>query len=630
MKNIDSRIQELETELSKLPVPSDTSSGTRRGFQTRGIEENEDLWVEIVLPQPASLDQVVLVPLLAKGAQGQIPGYGFPQRFLLQAFDADGDTHILIDETAENFPNPGIFPVSAACPRGVLISRIRLTATETWKRNAPQVLALAEMIALSGNRNLATKAEVRASSSREMYPTWSRSNLIDMETPLGLPVLPLPTETMSGWHSDVATRRDTQKQVTLDLGTTYKVDELRFVPARPARLSATAQYGFPSRFIVEASTQEDFSDSWLIHDQRESSLPPPGQNLLQFDLAGKPLRFVRMTSYRLRERSADYVLALGEMQAYVGNRNIAIGKTTIADESLENDRWGRVGLTDGLTAGGKLIELPKWFRGLEKRRRLENEKALLTAGRAKLLEESEKTLVFGSIVATCSFAVFAGLYVLRSKRQRRLDRELHRERLARDLHDELGSNLGSIALISSFAKEGEGDEAQMRRDLIEIEEVARESADSMRDMVELLGGGHAGAANDWLAVTNGLASRLLRDVKLDCRLPERPLLIEPDLETRREIYLFCKEVLHNIAKHADANFVSFHLKPKANGLRIEISDDGCGFDPSTVSQGHGLSNLQKRAAGLRASLSLESLPGRGTFISLDVPRGRRWRKPKTR
>ena len=103
--------------------------------------------------------------------------------------------------------------------------------------------------------------------------------------------------------------------------------------------------------------------------------------------------------------------------------------------------------------------------------------------------------------------------------------------------------------------------------------------------------------------------------------------LEPDIETRRELYLFCKEVLHNIAKHAQATQVRFHLTPTATGLRIEIRDNGLGFDLKSPSSGHGLSNLRERAAMMRAALSIESQPG--TTITLDVASSPRWRKPVT-
>lgn len=629
LRTIDGNLHVIAGELAGLPVPAGTSSGTRRGFQTGRIREGEDLWVELALPVAAVADRVVLVPLLAKGARGQVPGYGFPRRFQLEARDEEGEVHVLLDETGDDFPNPGLYPVSAEFPPGIKLSGIRLTATEPWARGGPQVLALAELLVLGGTRNLAMGGEVTASSSREMTPTWSRSNLIDMVTPLGLPTAPSHS-TLSGWHSEVARSRDVRKSVMVDLGRRHDLDEIRLAPVWRRGMSVGIQYGFPSRFIVEAAGVEDFSDRRVIHDQTTSSLVAPGQNLQCYDAEGRSTRYLRVTVTRMRERAGDFVFALGELQAYAGGRNVAIGATVISDESLEDSEWGRAGLTDGLAGGGQLLELPAWIDGLERRRLLEQQDAALRVRRTELLARGEHYLVTGSIGVTGGIVVLASMFLWRSRRERQLDRERHRERLARDLHDELGSNLGSIALISSFAQDGTDDTAQMRRDLAEIEEVARECADSMRDMVDLLGGGHGGASSDWLSVMDRLAKRLLRDVELDCRLPDGPLVLEPDLETRREIYLFCKEVLHNIAQHAGAGTVRFHMRSRSGGLRIELADDGCGFDQEVANDGHGLGNLRERAAGLHATLDLVSVPGDGTVVTLDVPCSRRWRKPEAR
>jgi signal transduction histidine kinase len=630
LRELDARAAVIGVELAGLPAPAGTNSGIRRGFQTGRTREGEDLWVELALPGAGAADRVVLVPLVAKGARGEVPGYGFPRRFQLEATDEDGEVHLLLDETGDDFPNPGLYPVSAACPPGARIERIRLTATLPWEQGGPRVLALAEMLVLRGNRNLAAGGSVTASSSRELTPTWSRGNLIDLMTPLGLPVAPSSAKRL-GWHSEVATNKETVKSVTIDLGEAHAVEELRLSPAWRRGVPVWYNYGFPSRYIVETATSEDFGDRIVISNQTERSLQPPGQNFQWFKgRTRQPVRFIRVTAKRLRERTGDYVFALGELQAYVGDRNVALGAKVIATESLEDDEWGRAGLTDGLAAGGRLLDLPDWFDGLERRRLLERQQAALRVRRAELLARGEHYLVNGSIGVTGGIAVLASMFVWRSRRQHRLDRERHRERLARDLHDELGSNLGSIALISSFAKDGANDAQEMRHDLAEIEEVARESADSMRDMVDLLGGGHGGASSDWLGVMERLATRLLRGVELDCRLPDGPLVLEPDLETRREVYLFCKEVLYNIAQHAGAESVRFHMASRPGGLRVELADDGCGFDPEASHDGHGLGNLRERAAGLHATLELVSIPGEGTVVTLEVPRGRRWRKPQAR
>lgn len=614
---------QIDAALSHLPSIANVNSGNRAGFQSAGKIEGEELWVEVELAEAQVLDTVVLVPLLAKGANGLIAGFGFPKRFTLEGIDADGEAVLLMDETAKDFPNPGLYPVSAACPADTPLRQLRLTATVAWENDGPPVLALAEMLALKGNRNLTWRAKVHSSSSREISPTWSRNNLVDMMTPLGLPLAPGDSKTM-GWHGPVAAAMDQQQAVTLDLGKAVSIDEIRLVPAISNNMAWGSNYGFPTRFKVETSLSTDFEEPTVIHDRSGSTLLSPGQNLQIYGSNGWMGRYVKMTANRLRDRTGDYVFALGELQVYSGNVNVAAGAKIVNSESLESGSWSSAGLTDGSSGGGNLLELPEWFRQLEKRRTLEKRQHEIVQQRSLLFVRAEHALVGSSIGGAGSVVLLAGILSWRGRRQRVIDRERHRERLARDLHDELGSNLGSIALISSFA--GQENAAQMRLDLAEIERVARESADSMRDMVSLLGGKRGGVAADWLHVMTGLAERLLRGVELDCRLPTAPLIWEPNLETRREIYLFCKEALHNAAKHAHPKHLKFHLGPSHDGLHLEISDDGCGFDREQVRSGHGIGNLRERAAMMRARMNLTSSVETGTTITLEVPRGRRWTK----
>lgn len=625
MRALKAESAQIDSDLTHLPAIASINSGNRTGFQSAGKMEGEELWVEVELAEAEAVDSVVMVPLLAKGSNGLIAGFGFPKRFTLEGIDADGETVLLMDETAKDFPNPRLYPVTANCPDGTILRRIRLTATAAWENDGPPVLALAEMLVLKGNRNLTWRAKVHSSSSREISPTWSRGNLVDMMTPLGLPLVPGESKIM-GWHGPVAVAIDQQQTVTLDLGKAERIEEIRLVPAISNNMAWGSNYGFPTRFKLETSLSADFQETTVIHDRSGSTLLSPGQNLQIYGSNGQMGRYVRVTANRLRDRTGDYVFALGELQVYSGNTNVAKSAAVVNSESLESGSWSSAGLTDGSSGGGTLLELPEWFRLLEKRRILEMRRIEIGQRRSLLFVHAEHALVGTSVGGAGSVVLLAAILSWRGRRQRVLDRERHRERLARDLHDELGSNLGSIALISSFASQE--DAAQMRLDLAEIERVARESADSMRDMVSLLGGKTGGVAADWLHVMNGLAERLLRGVKLDCKLPSAPLIWQPNLETRREIYLFCKEALHNAAKHAHPQNLKFHLSPSQDGLQIEISDDGCGFDRSQVHSGHGISNLRERAAMMRAKMNLTSSVKNGTTITLDVPRGRRWIKHK--
>jgi len=617
----------LTRELGTLPVPAATNSGVRRGFQTGRVKEGDDPWVALKLLKPCEAEWVVLVPVLGKGARGEVSGYGFPSRFQLEAEDDEGMTHLLMDETASDFPNPGNYPLRVACPPGVKIAKVRLTATEPWKQGGPEALALAELLVLSGDRNVAIGGKVTASSSREMRPTWSSSNLTDMTMPLGMPVAPDEGVTL-GWRSGPQDSREDKRLVVVDLGGEFKVDEIQLAPVLKPGVSGSLNFGFPSRYAVVTALEQDFEEQHLVMDGTEKNQEIPGQNLQCVLVKPVPIRYISVVATRLRDSAGEFLFALGELRAYEGGKNVALGAQVISRDSVEDAGWSGKALTDGLAGGGRLLPLSDWFEGLERRLVAESRLAAIEARRVLLLEQGERVLIHGSIGTTVCLLVGAVFFGLRGRRQRRVSRERQRERLARDLHDELGSNLGSIALISSFALEGGTDEGQMRGDMREIETVARESADSMRDLVELLGGRHRGAENNWLPVLQGMAERVVRGVDLESDLGEGSWVMQPDLEARREIYLFCKEALHNVVRHANATQVRFVIGPTVAGLRVTVEDNGEGFDVTKDSEGFGLSNLRERASDLRAEMDLASTPGKGTVVTLNVPQRRRWRKYK--
>lgn len=616
-------ITALDRQIAGLPSPVSTNSTGSAGFMTVGTPKIADHWVEMTLRQAVLVERVVLVPTLLKAASGDMPGFGFPVRFILEGVDKDGNPTLLMDQTTEDFTNPGLFPVAVDCPQDIKFKIFRLTATRPWSRGGPYLLSLSEIMLLRGNLNVATNAVISSSSSREFHPTWSRRGITDMATPLGLPVNPNAPGEM-GWHSQPSARSGELKSFTVDLGKSWPLDVIRLVPCSRPGFFAKNQYGFPARFILEVSENQGFLEKSTIADFTEKHLPTPGQNLKTFGAGRKMARYVRMTSIRMRNRNEDFAFAMAEVQAYSGGVNRALGAKVIAEESLEQPGWSRAALTDGHTSTGLLLELPQWIDDLKQARYLIARRNKAVTRRKSLLRKSEHSLVVSSVGVGTGIAILGVAIVWRSQRRRLIDRERLRERLARDLHDELGSNLGSIALISSFADQA--DDTQMRLDLAKIENVARESADSMRDMVSLLGGKGGGTGSDWLRVMSESAKRSMHNVELDLQVPAAPLPRDPTLETRREIYLFCKEVLHNANRHSKATRVTFSLSPTPEGLSIEITDNGLGFQTKNDQSGHGLGNLRERAAMMKGKMSIESMPGAGTIVTLDVPRNRRWMK----
>ncbi len=626
-RQLGEELMAIDQELAKLPAIAMNNTSLRVGLKTALTTGNNAFWLEVELPNESLADTVVLAPAVAKAATAVVPGYGFPVRFVLEVFDAGGHATVVLDSSREDFPHPGCHPVVARFePRPT--KRVRLTATDPWAADGPEVLAMAELFILSGNRNLAAGATVASSSTRAAPSTWTRPNLVDWITPLGLPVHPGPTGA-PGFHSAVSSTAESKKQVTVSLSEPMSIDEVLVVPARVRDVPLWFDYGFPLEFKVEGSLNEDFSDAIVLGECTDRYAPMPGMNFVGFPAGGRTIQHVRFTANRLWFRQKDNVFALAELMLMRNGENVALeARVTASDSAAEASgmKWAPQQLTDGLTAEGTLIPLPDWFSQLERRRTLEDNRSDLVRRIDGHLQRVRQQVVYGSIGGLGGVSLLSILLLVRQRKQRQRDAQRLQEKLARDLHDEIGSNLGSIAMISSFAHEPNTTLESLRADLAEIGQVAAESADSMRDMIQLIHPRRHTREGHWLEIIQQLTERLLRGIDITCELPPQPLTLEPDVETRREIYLFCKEALHNVAPHARASQASIRIVPAGKGLEVHISDNGAGFDPDDASAGHGLGNMQERARTLGAQFQLSSKSGAGTSLRLCVPATSRWHK----
>jgi len=198
-----------------------------------------------------------------------------------------------------------------------------------------------------------------------------------------------------------------------------------------------------------------------------------------------------------------------------------------------------------------------------------------------------------------------------------------RSRLARELHDSVTQSLYSITLYSEAVARmliaGAGSEAVEH--LRELRATAQEALREMRLLIFQLSppalekGGLAGALQMRL---DAVEARGGQNVDLRVEGTERLTPI-----VRQELYQIAQEALNNALKHARAQAIRVVLDFQESGTRLEVSDDGGGFEPEEAGRGGGLGlrGMRERAQGIGGTLRLESSPGKGTKVSIRVPAG---------
>lgn len=193
------------------------------------------------------------------------------------------------------------------------------------------------------------------------------------------------------------------------------------------------------------------------------------------------------------------------------------------------------------------------------------------------------------------------------EREHALDRE--RSRIARDLHDDLGSRLAHIALMAD-ASGAAGT-------------VATATRDALRTMDELVW--TVNARNDTVESFAQYASEFVQELAtaagLRCRLQIAPTLDTAPLaaDVRRHLYLALKEAVHNVIKHAGASEVTVGLATANGRLQVVVADDGRGVREPQFLTGNGLRNLRERMTAAGGTMRVESGPGTGCRLTLTVP-----------
>ena len=200
-------------------------------------------------------------------------------------------------------------------------------------------------------------------------------------------------------------------------------------------------------------------------------------------------------------------------------------------------------------------------------------------------------------------------------------RDTDRSRIARDLHDEIGSTLSSIHIYSSVAeKMMRSDPERTKQVLSQISINTRTVMDNMSDIVWAMKTGDPQAILLSNKIKN-LGYELLDARNINCRYEIESTADHTnlDIDLRRNIILIVKESLNNIIKYSEANEVTLKISIHHNALNVLISDNGKGFDLRTVQKGNGLQNIHYRVKQCGGAVDIHTIPGAGTSVHCSFP-----------
>lgn len=234
-------------------------------------------------------------------------------------------------------------------------------------------------------------------------------------------------------------------------------------------------------------------------------------------------------------------------------------------------------------------------------------------------QRANTTLV---IFALASVVVIGGLLINRYRVNNRIQRQLALEKMrqdiSRDLHDDIGSALSSIHIMSTLAMQEQRDSVHLQR----IASTSRHILETMSDIVWSINPNHD-SLEQLLFKMREFAGEILDAKNMAYSFEERMegyskhLLLNATV--RRNIFLVFKEAVNNAAKYSEGNNLKIAAWIEGKSLNFKIEDDGKGFVRGSIKTGNGLKNMEARANELSAVFRQESSPGNGTKVFLSVP-----------
>ncbi len=618
LSKLEARLVEIDEGLAALSHFTLNTGVGAIGYRSQPVDEadltDRPEWIHVDLEKSYWIDQIVLVPTVWRDLERGYVADGFPVAFrILAGGEGDSEGSVLAEYDIGDARLKSVAPVVLAVdPVEVSWIRLEVTRLSPRARDGKYILQLAEIMVFQGPDNHALRKPVSTSGKESVTTAWKAPWLVDGNLPY----------VMNSSHGEISLPMVSGVDVgeravmTIDLGRRQPLERLRLYTVEQGDTiphAYSGEFGIPGYFRIEGALNEDFSDAFVLLEVNFDGILQTAP-IMEWAFPEASARYVRMVAEDLYIYQADHVtgtrIGFAEIELLNDSGNVALGKKVTASFRMLSGSASAAALTDGHNLYGRILQPRDWMAELAQRRDLEEERPVVVAEISQRFTRQKKNFrlliwIALALAASVAFTIF----YFRIARQRQ--EALIRERIAANLHDELGANLHAIGLLGDLAKEA----VDSKEDLVD-------TVDRIRALTMRTGQAASNCAN--LLEAQGFCEDLVSEMKqdtahllgdLDCRfdVSGEAILNELPRRTRLDLYLFYKEALTNIIRHSGATKVESELIADAKSIHLTVIDNG-----------HGLSHdspkaLARRARLLRAEFTV-GVPklGKGTQIDLIV------------
>jgi two-component system sensor histidine kinase UhpB len=229
-----------------------------------------------------------------------------------------------------------------------------------------------------------------------------------------------------------------------------------------------------------------------------------------------------------------------------------------------------------------------------------------------------KLVLFFSLGLTVLLIVIGVILRKQNLIRQQLKEVQMRHQIASDLHDDVGSSLSSILLLSKMAQQSSVTTDKSILDKIGTN--TKEVIDKMSDIVwTMKPGNDEGISLKEKLEKLAILIREISGIEVIMNISDKLDELKLNMHTRKNIFLICKEATNNLLKHSKASKIEFYVDIIDYDMIIVIKDNGKGFDKAVVRKNNGMDTMQQRAKDCNGTCSINSIPEQGTVVSVKIP-----------